>query len=88
MTVEIPKEFCDMVKADIQEIDECLESKQENKYRDLFLKLNGRYQACVKDWFKGMWGENKESTNVNIGFLEDSPESLYDNLKLIKMSKI
>ena len=31
-----------------------------------------------------MWGENKESTNVNIGFLEDSHASLYDNLKLIK----
>ena len=84
MTVDIPKEFSDMVKADIQEIDECLESKQENMYWDLFLKLNGRYQACVKDWFKGMWGENKESTNVNIGFLEDSHASLYDNLKLIK----
>lgn len=47
-------------------------------------ELDGRYQACIKDWYVGLWGSNPTGTSVWYGFLENSPTSIGENLDMMK----
>ena len=81
--MEVPKEFMDMVCADIQRITGSLNLSTGDKLK-LHRELDGRYQACIKDWYVGLWGSNPTGTSVWYGFLENSPTSIGENLDMMK----
>ena len=55
--MEMPKEFYDMVCSDIQRIEGSDQLSSGEKLK-LHRELDGRYQACIKDWYKGLWGSD------------------------------
>lgn len=79
----VPKEFMEMVYADIRRISDSGQLSKEDKLR-LHRELDGRYQACIKDWYVGFWGTNSAGTYVRYSFLEDSPVSIGENLDMMK----
>ena len=81
--MEMPKEFYDMVCSDIQRIEESNRLSSEEKLK-LHRELDGRYQACIKDWCKGLWGSLKAATIVYYSSLHDSPSSVQENLEMMK----
>lgn len=82
--MEIPKEFCDMIKADIQEIDDCLKAGDSTAQWELFRRVDGRYQACIKNWYYGMAYANSDCTNLRVANLMTRPNMVTQNLILAK----
>lgn len=82
--MEITKEFLAMVKSDIQEIDKTLALNDNQANWKLFRKLDGRYQACIRNWYAGMWGASHDGSKLYINHLESSPHDIAENLELIK----
>ena len=79
--MEMPKEFYDMICSDIVRISEMEKLSSKDQYL-LHRELDGRYQACIKDWRVGLWGGN-EST-LYYDNIEDSPNSVSENLLMMK----
>lgn len=77
------KEFKEMVIGDIQSISEAYKLSTVAQLK-LHRQLDGRYQACVKDWYKCLWGSNKDATQLFYAVLEDHPEYVTENLELMK----
>ena len=66
---------------DIQKIDAAISSSNYEDMLELHRYLDGKYQACISDWGKGMYGYNPEH-GFNLEFVDQS--SIEDNLKLMK----
>lgn len=81
--MEMPKEFYDMVCSDIQRIEGSDQLSSGEKLK-LHRELDGRYQACIKDWYKGLWGSDKAATIIYYSSLHDSPSSVQENLEIMK----
>lgn len=81
--MEMPQEFLDMVKSDIDRIDN-VANASIGELLKLHRELDGKYQACIKEWRAGMWGSNVESTQIYYTSIQDSRESLYENLQMMK----
>lgn len=82
--MEIKKEFLEMITGDISRIDfEILGGDDESRW-SLFRELDGRYQICIKDFYKGMWQSNRSGDILYFPQLKQNPEYVSDNLKLIK----
>lgn len=81
---DMPMAFLEMIKSDIQRIEERLKAQDNEKNLELFREIDGRYQACVKDWYKGLWGANADGTVFYYHHLFDDPDSIIDNLKMVK----
>ena len=81
---EIPEAFLDMVRKDIQRIDETVCLHDNSKQWELFRELDGRYQACVRDWYRGMWQSTRDGTQLYFNVLKDHPNQVTDNLLLVK----
>ena len=79
--MEMPKEFYDMVCSDIQRIEGSDQLSSGEKLK-LHRELDGRYQACIKDWYKGLWGSDKAATIIYYSSLHDSPSSVQENLQM------
>ena len=79
----VPKEFMEMVCADIQRITDSWRVSTEEKLK-LHRELDGRYQACIKNWYVGFWGSNSAGTHIRYSFLEDLPTSIGENLDMMK----
>lgn len=84
MSVEVPKEHINMVKTDICRIDDALSQNNVDANWKLFQELDGRYQACIRDWYRGMWQSNHAGTMVYFPTLKQHPEQVKDNLAVIK----
>lgn len=82
--MDIPQEFLDMVRSDIQRIDTTIEQNDTSANWRLFQELDGRYQACIRDWYRGMWESNHTGTMVFFPNLKQNPEQVEDNLRIIK----
>ena len=81
--MRLQPEFQGMICSDIKRI----ESSDSLSITDLFLlhrEIDGRYQACIKDWYKGLWGSNSQATLIYYNHLQDRPSSLRDNLRMMK----
>lgn len=78
--MEIPKEFSEMIAKDIATIDKLSGSESNQELMKLHRKLDSRYQACVKDWYKGIWGTDKDASNIFYSSIEDYRDELLDNL--------
>lgn len=81
---EIPEAFLDMVRKDIQRIDEIVCLHDTDKQWGLFRELDGRYQACVREWYMGMWQSTRDGTQLYFNVLKEHPNQVADNLRLIK----
>lgn len=80
--VQIPLEFINMVENDIELINKLIECKaDEDSLKSLHMELDGKYQACIKNWDNSMYGWVK-----NFGFLYEflGVSSLLHNLKIMK----
>lgn len=81
---EIPGAFLDMVRKDIQRIDEVLSLPNNTKQWELFRELDGRYQACIREWYRGMWQATGDAQKLYFNVLKEHPNQVIDNLRLIK----
>lgn len=81
---ELPKPFLKMIQGDIDRIQENLENGNDEQHWELFRELDGRYQACIKDWYKGMWESSRDGSTLFFPQLQRQPQQIIDNLKLIK----
>lgn len=77
------KEFREMVLSDIQSISNACNLSIPEQLK-LHRQLDGRYQACVKDWFKGFFACDKDATQIFYGALENRPEHIIENIELMK----
>lgn len=81
--MEMPKEFYDMVCSDIKRIEESDRMSLEETLK-LHRELDGRYQACVKDWHMGLWGSSLDGSRFMYNNIQGSSKSLQDNLAMMK----
>ena len=81
--MNMQKEFLDMVCADIKRIEES-NSLSSNEQLKLHRQIDGRYQACIKDWYLGLWAANAEGTHLAYHLLQDRPRSVQENLEMMK----
>lgn len=79
----LPKEFMEMVCNDIQRITESANLSSSEQLK-LHRELDGRYQACIKDWRMGLWGTNSSATYIRYDTLSRSPNSVKENLEMMK----
>ena len=77
------KKFLDMVRTDIKCIEES-KNLSPSERLELHRKLDGRYQACIKNWYLGLWATNTEGTYLAYHLLKDSPASVQENLDMMK----
>lgn len=82
--MEIPAEFQAMVIEDIKRIEKEVENGTNESRWELFRELDGKYQACIKDFYKGMWASSNDGKRLYINHLKEDPSSLLDNLKMIQ----
>ena len=79
--MDIPKEFYDMVCADIKEI----ENSENYSFQELIRlhrRVDARYQACIKDWYIGFWGSNGSQIFYHSISMADARDNLlYDEGK-------
>ncbi len=81
--MEMPREFYDMICRDITRIDEAPKLSEQNRFQ-LHRELDGKYQACIKDWRIGLWGSSRDASVINYNTLADSPNSVLENLQMMK----
>lgn len=81
---ELPAPFLEMIQGDIERISDSLSSNNHQIQWQLFRELDGRYQACVKDWYKGMWHSSLDGSVLHFNNLKNSLQSIIDNLRLVK----
>lgn len=81
--MEMPKEFYDMICSDIAQIDEAGKLSEQNRFQ-LHRELDGKYQACIKDWRIGLWGSDKDASLIYYSMLAESPDSVLENLQMMK----
>lgn len=79
----MPKEFYEMICNDIMRIDEASQLSTKDRFQ-LHRELDGKYQACIKDWRIGLWCTNKEADVIFYGSLKDSPNGVLENLQMMK----
>lgn len=51
--MDMPKEFYNMVCNDIARIEKAKTTSNEERLR-LHREIDGKYQACVKQWYDGL----------------------------------
>lgn len=81
---EIPEAFLAMVQTDIQRIDETVCLHDNTKQWELFRELDGKYQACIREWYRGMWQSTRDGTQLYFNVLKEHPNQVTDNLRLVK----
>ncbi len=69
------------IRADIHKIEAALEEAEPSKLTELHRYLDGKYQYCIADWGKGMWGYSNE---FGFDYYTVGVESLKENLLMMK----
>lgn len=82
--MEIPAEFQTMVIEDIKRIEKEIEKGTNESRWQLFRELDGKYQACIKDFYRGMWGATSSGDRLFFPQLHEKPNYVLDNLKMVK----
>lgn len=81
--MEIAKEFYDMVCADIKRLETADQLLAEEKYK-LHKELEGRYQACVQDWYVGLRKAKESGKGMRYSKLREAPDIIQENLEMMK----
>lgn len=82
--MEMQKEFLEMIESDIQRIDSSVVSGSDESRWELFRELDGRYQTCIANFYKGMWQSLPEGNVLYFIPLKKCPDQVIDNLKMVK----
>lgn len=82
--MEMQKEFIEMIENDIQRINSAVETGNNESRWNLFRELDGRYQICIAEFYKGMWQSLHNKNILYFNILKDEPNQIIDNLKLVK----
>lgn len=82
--MEMQKEFIEMIENDIYRINSAVETGSDESRWDLFRELDGRYQTCIADFYKGMWLSSHNGNVLHFNKLKAYPDQVIDNLKLVK----
>lgn len=69
--MNVPQGFLDMVSKDIEVLSN-VDNFSEKELLTLHRKMDGRYQVCIKDWFKGFWGADLEGKYISYNYLDSS----------------
>ena len=69
--MNVPQGFLDMVSNDIEQLSN-VDNLSEKDLLTLHRKMDGRYQVCIKDWFKGFWGADLEGKHISYNYLDSS----------------
>lgn len=81
--MDMPKEFYDMVCADIERLSNTQNLSDDERLK-LHREMDGKYQACIKKWYEGLWCTDKEATIIWYQSLGMSPDSVQENLEMMK----
>lgn len=81
--MEMPKGFCDRIYSDIKRIEESYSLSPEDRLK-LHRELDGRYQACIKDWYNGLWCTSSVDSTIYYNQLQRSSQSVQGNLEIMK----
>lgn len=81
--MDMPKEFYDMVCADIGRLSNTQNLSDDERLK-LHREMDGKYQACIKKWYEGLWCTDKEATIIWYQSLGMSPDSVQENLEMMK----
>lgn len=82
--MEIQKEFLKMINEDIARIEDEVSNGNDESRWNLFRELDGRYQVCIKDFYRGMWESSHSGDKLWFPQLKENPAYVLDNLKLVK----
>ena len=81
--MDMPKEFYNMVCNDIARIEKAKTTSNEERLR-LHREIDGKYQACVKQWYDGLWYNDRNAKMVFYGHLVEHPNCVAENLEMMK----
>lgn len=82
--MDMPKEFYDMVCADIKRLDNVRNLSAEELF-ELHRQIDARYQACINKWCDGLWCSTNDGTHIAYGHLAQNPQKyVLSNLKMMK----
>lgn len=81
--MDIPKGFYEMVCADIERLSNTQNLSGDERLK-LHREMDGKYQACIKKWYEGLCCTDKESTIIWYQSLRMSPDSVQENLEMMK----
>lgn len=82
--MDMPKEFYDMVCADIKRLDNVRNLSAEELF-ELHRQIDARYQACSNKWCDGLWCSTSDGTHIAYGHLAQNPQKyVLSNLKMMK----
>lgn len=81
--MEMQKDFCDMVCSDIKRVEESDSLSSEDRLK-LHRELDGRYQACIKDWYNSLWCADSVNSIIYYNQLRRSTQSVQENLAIMK----
>lgn len=81
--MEMQKEFLEMIKEDIARIEDEVSNGNDESRWNLFRELDGRYQVCIKDYYRGMWESSHSGDKLWFPQLKEKPAYVLDNLKLV-----
>ena len=85
--MDMSSEFYDMICSDISRLGSSNQLSNDEKFM-LFREMDGRYQACIQNWFSGMWYANGSLTRIRYEditpFDPHYTQHIQDNLNLVK----
>lgn len=82
--MDMPKEFYDMVCADIKRLDN-VRNLSAGELFELHRQIDARYQACINKWCDGLWCSTNDGTHIAYGHLAQNPQKyVLSNLKMMK----
>lgn len=61
--MDMPKDFYDMVRADIERLSNTQNLSDDERLK-LHREIDGKYQACVKQWYDGLWYNDRNAKMV------------------------
>ncbi|MBE7005720.1 MAG: hypothetical protein E7424_01040 [Ruminococcaceae bacterium] len=80
----VPNEHIELAKADIEQIDRIVENGSAQEWISLHRTIDGRYQACIQNWFSGFECLHPHRDSVIYWRLEERPEKAKHNLMIMK----
>lgn len=80
----LQKEFLDMIEEDIRRIDASISNGTDTSRWELFREIDGKYQSCIADFYKGMWQNVPNKGYLVFYELQRHPDQVRDNLKMAK----
>lgn len=81
--MDMPKDFYDMVCVDIERLSNTQNLSGDERLK-LHREMDGKYQACIKKWYEGLWCTDKEATIIWYQSLGMSPDCVQENLEMMK----